>query len=491
MADIILIQPKIGEWDYIKTHPSLPLSLLHAATLTDKEYQIKLIDQRTDKQWEKQLVNELRKQPILAGTTSMTGIQIKHALRASKIIKQASDTPVVWGGVHPSLLPAQTLRNDDIDIVIQGEGEITLYELVKALEHNKTPEGIKGVWYKENGKIKNNPEREFIDLNKLPEIPYHLIDVCKYMPKSKGRSTIYMQTSRGCPFQCTYCYNNILNKRKWRALNPEKTIKRIKTAVEDFGAENIYFVDDNLFIDLNRAKTIFESIIEEKLNITWEAQGVRIATVLQMSEKYLAMLEKSGCMQLRMGAESGSARILDLIEKGITPQQSIEVNQKLKPFNIIAHFDFLCGFPSETMEELRETTKLIMTLLDGNPNARISPVHCYTPQPGTELFDYAVKNGFKPPENLEGWIDYGSNTTHIHRNRKEIFESLHLVSMFLDTKSRELVGSKVVKLFAELYRPVARWRVKNFSFKFMIETKLREVLLKLYERNVLQMPGNR
>lgn len=479
MSDIVLIQPIMGEWDSVRSNPTLPLSLLHTATLVSKEYEIKIIDQRLDKNWEKKLKKELKKNPLCVGTSAITGRPIHSALLASQIVKNESDVPVIWGGIHASLLSEQTLKNKNIDIVVREEGEVTFYELVKSLDKEKPLKGIKGIWYKERGLIKANQDRPFVDLNKLPEIPYHLINIKNYTSKFRGVPTIPIQTSRGCPNQCTYCYNVVFNKRCWRALNTENTIKRIKKVVDDFKIKSIFFTDDEFFVDLNRSKEILENILEERIDIILQIQGTCATSIKKMDKKYLKLLENSGCKELRIGAESGSIRILKLIRKGITPRQIILVNKKLKSFDISPYFDFMCGLPTEKIEDLKKTVKLALRLLRENQNARISPIHCYTPWPGTELFDLAISNGFIPPSKLEDWINYDFKTTKVFNEKKDFLESLNLVSLFVDKKSRDLVNSSLLRVFAEFYRPIARFRMEKLFLNFMIEKKIRDLYLNL------------
>ena len=132
---IVLLQPKAGEWEFIGVRP--PDSLLAVAAEPNKEgYKIKIIDQRIDKNWKEILKREL-KDTMLFGTTAMTGPQIKYALEASKFVKENSDVPVVWGGVHASLMPEQTIQNKYIDIIIKGEGDFVLLDIIKAIEKGK------------------------------------------------------------------------------------------------------------------------------------------------------------------------------------------------------------------------------------------------------------------------------------------------------------------------------------------------------------------
>ena len=119
-----------------------------------KGYKIKIIDERVDRNWKNNLISHLKKAPICVGTTCMTGSQIPHALKISSIVKNNSDVPMVWGGIHPSLTPKQTIENQLVDIIITGEGDYTFFELVEHLEKEKSLSNVKGLYYKINDKIK-------------------------------------------------------------------------------------------------------------------------------------------------------------------------------------------------------------------------------------------------------------------------------------------------------------------------------------------------
>jgi radical SAM superfamily enzyme YgiQ (UPF0313 family) len=480
MGKVVLIQPKVGEWDEIRSAPQIPLALLFASSLVEKDYEVKIIDQRLDKNWENSLRKELNSSPLCVGTTAMTGKQIKFALDALKIVKIESKIPTVLGGVHASLLPEQTLANPNIDIVVQGEGEITFYELVKFLDKEKPLKQVKGIWYKNKECIKNSGMREFSDLNKLPDLPYHLIEVKDYLPKFKGKKSINMYLSRGCVFKCAFCYNAVYNRSKWRCVNDKISLERIKRVIDDFGVEKIDFLDDEFFIDWHRAKNIIEGIVREKFDIICEFFGIRVDQISRMDQEYLKTLEKAGCRKLHLGVESGSERIINMVKKNITPRQVISLNRKLKNYNFIPQYNFMAGFPTETIKEIKMTIDLILRLLKENPKAIISPICTYTPYPGTELFDFAVKDGFKIPEKLEGWadFDYGS-IPWINEKRRRFLESLYIASLFL-SGDRYMINSLPVKLFAKLYKPFAEYRVRNMNFGLMIEKTFKKIFEDIY-----------
>ena len=261
MSDVLLFQPATGFYD--KIVKSIPLGLLSISRYLDKEgYKIKIIDQRVDGNWQNNLKKELKKSPICFGTTSATGYPIYNALNASKFVKDNSDIPVVWGGIHTTLLPKQTIANKNIDVVMKGEGELTFYNLVKDIEKNKSLENVKGICYKEGRKIIENVNASYLDLNELPLVPYHLIKFKDYSQFSYGRD-ISMETSRGCPMNCTFCYEPVVSNHKWRCMEPKKVIENIKYVVDKFKVNNIWFLDDNFFVDIKRANKIVDGIINE------------------------------------------------------------------------------------------------------------------------------------------------------------------------------------------------------------------------------------
>ncbi len=475
---VILIQPIVGDWDEVRTAPSLPLALLYISRYLVSEYEVKIIDQRIDKNWKNTLIKNLP-EAICVGITSMTGIQIGHALSASNIVKEHSNIPVVWGGVHASLVPEQTLQNNNIDIVVIGEGDVTFHEVVKSLD-NKTPiQFVKGIYYKSDGRIHKTEPRPFTDLNSMPLVPYNLVNIHQYMPLFDGIPTLYIQTSRGCPNNCSYCYNPVFNKRKWRSLSAEKTLEMLKYLIEYQQVKSFYIVDDDFFVDIKRVEQICQGIIDNGWNrwIIWESQGINIKTALRLTDEQLSLIELAGCRKVHFGIESGSEKILNLVHKNITTEQVKEVSDKFKKHNIICQYNFMAGFPEETEEDIKKTIELAFWLMNNSDNSIISPFCTYTPYPGTELYDCAIREGHKQFVSIEEWskTDYG-NPPWSSAERNEILKKLFFTSLFLHG-SRNMVFSPTLKILADIYRPIARYRIKHFYFKHMIEMWMKELLI--------------
>ncbi len=479
MRKVVLVQPKIGDWDEFRSHPSLPLSLLAAARLVANEFETVFIDTRVDKDWKNTLRDKLAEDPVCVGITSMTGRQISHALEISKFVKQVSNVPVVWGGIHCSLLPESTLQNVNIDIIVLREGEVTFFELAKALNSALDLKGIKGIWFKKGQEIIRNPEREFVQLDDLPVLPLSLIGLKHFLPIFKGRRTFYIETSRGCPNRCGFCYNLAFHKSSWRAFPAERVVRRLKYLSKEYRIGSFYMIDDNFFVDLKRAKEIAQGIIDEKLDIFWEAQGITINSALKMDENYLELLTRSGLKKVHFGIESGSERILKKVNKNLNIDNVLKVNKVWSRYNIVIQYNFMCGFPGETNEDLRKTIKLVFRLMRENRKALISPLCPYTPYPGTALYQNDLESGFSKKKTLEDWIEanYGDNLWE-SKERKDILSALFFTSMFLDShRSKDMISSKMMKILIDLYRPIARFRIKYLFFKFMPELKIKEMFL--------------
>lgn len=482
--DIILIQPRHRLNRGIKRNIGLPLGLLAIATpLSVAGYRVKIIDQRIEPHWQDVLITELKNKPVCVGVTAMSGPQIWWGLQASQIVKHHGDVPVVWGGIHSSLLPEQTLENPYIDIVVQGEGEETFFELVTALSNKKPLDNIRGIWYKEDGKIKQNEPRPFIDLNQQAPLLYSLIDLKKHADKVGGETSISFESSRGCPYNCAFCYNTCFNQRRWRALSTEETLFRIKKLVYDHGIKVIRFMDDNFFVDLNRAHQIFEGIIREKLNIGWIKGDIRLDLLSCLNDDFMGLMVESGCRSLAIGIESGSQRIANVLRKEIDITDVIPVNKRLARYNIQVRYLFLIGIPGEIDSDLAETAALMSRLVEENQNAALG-VGIFTPYPGTELFDLSVQMGLPVPQKLEDWINLSwvnrrRDYPWVTADRRRLLKMLSFCSTFL-AKDRSLKifadANPFIEALAKLYYPIARYRVHGLHDRFLMELQVAEIL---------------
>jgi len=421
MTDVLMVYPKTG-FD-VEGAIAPPFALLTvAAPLQNEGYKVKIIDQRVDTSWKSKLINELKKNPLYVATTSMSGTQIRFALQISKIVKKcAKEIPVVWGGTHSTILPEQTLENPNIDVVVNGEGELTVLELTKAIEKNKSIKDIKGIHFKrkDSSQINTGP-RPFMNMDNMLPTPWELVNPRDYIYKDfymrdVKRTMDIGQTSRGCPYRCGYCCSAFIRKH-WRPMSAKKAIERIVDDVRRFKLDSIWLRDDNFFANLKRAKEICQGMIDNKLDIKWYTSGTRADAINRMTHEQITTFKKAGAEVFKIGAESGSDRILKLINKECTVKELHMANMKSKKYDIIPAMSFMGGFPTETYGELMQTIDCMIKVKKDNPAAQVESMCIFTAYPKTRIWPLALKHGLKPPKKLEGWAEWGFHDFNEKRN---------------------------------------------------------------------------
>ena len=453
----------------------LPLDLLSVGSPVARAgYDVQIIDQRLDPHWRDRLLAALRRRPVCVGVTSTTGPQLKHALEVSRTVKDHSDVPVVWGGIHATLLPEQTLERPEVDYVVQAEGERTFLELVAALDQGKSPYAIPGVWKAGQG----TAPREFIDLNEEPPLEYGLVDVARYTRTVFGVKRLSFSTSRGCVYPCGFCLSTTVHKRRWRAMNADVAVERIREFTRRFNVKGLFLTDPNFFVDLDRAREILEGVVRNKLDVVFTRLHIRFDALKRLSRQDLDLIVRAGGKCLSMGVESGSPRIRRLMHKEIDECELLEWNRRLRQWPLTPLYFFMMGFPTETVQDLRQTVDLFIRLVDENPRASKS-LNVYVPYPGTELYTVAVQEGFRPPASMEGWFDFsyrrlGGGGSWVRPDVQERIEMLDFCSFFVG-------GGGVAKPFkqtnrlaamaARAYAPVARLRVRHMIYQWPLEAR--------------------
>ncbi|MHA1568579.1 MAG: B12-binding domain-containing radical SAM protein, partial [Alphaproteobacteria bacterium] len=465
---IVLIQPMTNVFDAGKLRPTPPLSLLAAVRLASPAHEVRLIDLRAQPDWRVRLAELLAQKPLLAATTSVTGNQLNSALEVVRFCKQrAPATPLVWGGVHATLFPDQVLDEPAVDIVVRGEGERTMAELADALAAGRGPEGIAGVSYRRDGEKAHEPERDFVDLAAMPDVDLDLPPGGDHF-LVEGRPATYVETSRGCPMHCAYCYNAAFHHSRWRGEPAEGVLDRWRRLRRDRPhIAHLSIVDDNYFGKKNHALRIAEGLAREGAPFTYQVQGAEVKVLAKMSDDELRLLKDSGCVRLDMGVESGSRRMLEAVEKCLDPDDVLAVNRRLARVGITGWYNFLAGMPGETDRDISASLTLMLRLLDENPAALVSPFYLYAPYPGTALFERSRQDGYEPPRRLDGWAGLHSGTAPvpwIDRARRRTLSAAYFASIFVDRKLEVYDTRFLYRLAARLYRPIARWRLRRRFF---------------------------
>ena len=476
MADIILINPHGTKFvgDY-----TLPLALLQSSVYINEDYDVKVLDLRVKPNWEKTLLTELKKNPKFVGVSTITGPNLRSALEISKVVKENSNALVVWGGIHSTLLPGETLRHPLVDLVVKGEGEETFKELADAITQNKPLKDIKGLWYKENGKVKANPDRPMVDLNKLPKIPFDIIDdIEKYVYiNTNGERVMSYMSSRGCPQRCTFCYITGFYKSRWTWFNSERVLDDMEYMVNRFNLGHVYINDDNFLVSIKRSTDIAQGLMDRKIDISWDVLGAHSGTVIKLTQEDIKTLDKSRCQGFLIGAESGSPRIHKIIQKNITPQMIIDGNKKFIGTGIVPTYTFISGYPTETLEELKMTVNLLFKLWKDNKNIVPGTIKPFIPYPGTPMFDMAIEHGFKPPTTIEGWAsttwdNYLSlDIPWFTEKEKKIREDLYYSTVLMNPDYM-FTRNKLFKIATSVLSPIMKMRAKNLNFTLPLEINM-------------------
>jgi radical SAM superfamily enzyme YgiQ (UPF0313 family) len=498
-VDILLIFPQLGSFDDILK--DIPLSLIHAATDSVKHgYKVKILDLRVNAgDWQHQIDCHIKEGCSLAGLSVMTGNPITTSLRISEYIKKRSDIPIVWGGPHPTILPEQTLANKNIDFIIRDWGSESLCQLIQYIKGDlEDINQILGLGFKENGKIILNPDRCSFEMLDFHDLPYHLVDISSnnYNRLNNGEIIFPIFTALGCPYKCTFCMSPAVYKKikgkKWLPLDSETILQHIKYLMGTYQFQRLQIYDDDSFVDLDRMSKFLEKYIEngfhEKLTIDF--RGARINELDKMSQDFLSLMAKANVSLLAIGAESGSDDILKIMNKGITVEQIIRVNEKLAKYpSLKPHYNFFCGVPGETMQSLIQTKELILRLIKDNPHCYLGVGADWKPLPGSVMTDQAVeKYGLSLPKSLADWaaIDSFDAKKIVHpwytKKMNNMIKLLQIAGQLLDNKiidfRRDLgrVVGNVVYILSVLYKPILLFRLKhNFTF-MLIEFHIRNYL---------------
>lgn len=485
MAEILLIQPYLGEMDVIRDKPHLPLSLIQAATLVSQEYNIKILDLRLISDYRPIIRKELSSNPLFVGFSVMSGRPVARALEVSKYIKQISDVPVLWGGHHPTLDQENVIANPNVDMIVIGDGEKVVRELADRLSSNKSLDGLKGVWFKKDNEIVRNHPAPPVKFDELPFPPYHLVNVENYIQVYRGKRMLNIETSRGCNFSCRYCYHSADNSyHKFRSYSAERTLERIFWARDNFNVDGVYLVDDNFFLDTQRGRAIVAEMAAQKTSFLWQIQGIGVPSMLEFDVKSLEELEKSGLLRISVGAESGSPKILRYTRKPQTLEMILEANRLWSSTDINIWYNFLSGFPAETVSDVKMTIDLMFRLCRENSHARTSPIYNFLPYPGSPLWEEVVeKHHFKPPESLEEWGQYDwnhINVPYLSREMKGLLDNLYWPSLCVDSKFDDYKIPGWIRRLFQIYQPIGRMRLKTGFMSLPIEkyaAKIAERLL--------------
>jgi len=340
--------------------------------------------------------------PDIVGIRAATG-QVTSVIKMIRIIKSIDPNILcVLGGSHPSVLPEETLKETNADIVILGEGEITMLELVKAIDEKKPIDKVAGLYYKKNDKIIFTGRRPYIkDLDTLPMPAWHLLpDLSLYSDTSSIHETkrhAQIINSRGCPFSCLFCDKSVYGGT-YRVRSAKNTVDEMEILINKYQPEEIRFFDDLFTANKERVIDLCNEMIRRNIKVKWACEA-RVTTV---TPELLEIMKKAGCWAISYGIESGSQKVLDILNKRITIDDVKKAVKWTKDAGIISRGYFLIGAPGDSAETIKKTIKFAMKL-----NLDHAAFSLFSPYPGTGVYRNPEKYGKITAKKWDEYISYG------------------------------------------------------------------------------------
>ena len=465
---------------FASSEATAPLGILAVATpLLRAGYSVVLVDSTITPNFKKRVLEEV-KDALCLGISLVTGPMIRETVDIAKSVKAWNpEFPVILGGWHPSLLPKQTLECEWIDIVVRGQGEETLLELVQHIETRSAIDLIPGIGFKRNEKLIFTPERPLRPIAEMPPKAYQLADFDAY-ERTCGRRWAMYTSSLACPFDCAYCTNAGVYGRKWNALPPEQFVEETVDLTTRYNLEMLWVVDDNFLVDLDRARLIGEGLVRAGAKFKWSIQATT-NLVARLSLEDLKLMRRAGLQQICQGAESGSEKVWKLMNKNFQEFDSIyESAERCLKADIRPSFNIIFAFPGEGPKERRETVSFVMDMCRRFPGAEFW-TNIFTPYPGAPVMRQAKELGIEVPESLEGWADFfprytvlpwlkGKDHTRLQVTRDYLRVAFDRIPIAADNRDR------VTKTIQKAISIPARWRLDHDVYAAPVELWLNNKL---------------
>jgi anaerobic magnesium-protoporphyrin IX monomethyl ester cyclase len=365
-----------------------PIGLCYlAAVLRKNKIDVKIVDAYVLGYNINEIVQVIEKyKPDLIGITSAS-IVFEDTKKISATIRSQFKVPLILGGPHVTIFPEDAMETGLFDCGVIGEGEEVILELISHFNEGLPINKITGIIYKEKDRyMKTKPRFPILELDKLPMPALDLLpSLDHYYPQAftyKKRPVGYILSSRGCPFSCIYCIR-IMGKR-FRANSPEKIVLEVERLINEFGVEEIHFLDDCFTVDKKRVNSICDLILEKKIKFRWKC----ITHANFLSYDLLKKMKRAGCWYIGVGVETGDQKMMNFIKKKLDLEHLQKVLLWANSLRIAVKGFFILGFPTETIASINRT----IDFSKKNPFFAVSYNIAYL-NPGSEMDAIADQYG--------------------------------------------------------------------------------------------------
>ncbi len=456
--NLLILKPGAQEELYQKLSESLSglepslWSALLAAFIREKGFKVNIVDAEVE--YERLIPVVTAEMPklvaiVASGTnpsaSTMNMVGVRNLVQDIKRVNK--DLPIILIGLHPSALPRQTLLEEPVDMVCEGEGFYTLLDLLSDVDYKD----IKGLWYRKGKEILSNPRAELVDPNELPMPAWELMSMHKYRAHNwhcfghtderSPYGVIY--TSLGCPFNCSFCcINAIFGVHKIRYRNPKKVVEEIDYLVKNYNIKNFKIIDEMFDLNDNHVIELCDLLIERDYGLNIWAY-TRVDT---MNEKKLKRMKQAGINWLGIGFESGNRGIRDTATKGRFDNEKMRQAVKMiRDADIYLGGNFIFGLPGDSLETMQQTLDLAKEF-----NCEYANFYVAMAYPGSKLYEEAVAKNLPLPDSWLGYSQFSYETQPLPTESLSPSEILR----FRDKAFNEFYSSKsyqdmILKKFGE------------------------------------------
>jgi anaerobic magnesium-protoporphyrin IX monomethyl ester cyclase len=427
-----------------------PLNLAYLASYireNKKNIDVAIIDAEGLDMTFEQLYSEVDKfSPHIVGITCPTAAYYNIQKICKDLKEKDREVKIVLGGSHPTALPKETIEETGCDAVVMGEGEITFLEMITTWEAGGSLERVQGIAFRENsGKVVVTPSRPLIEnLDIVPFPAKDLLPIHKYFlpPTKRIRSerATNMVTSRGCPYNCRFCMAKTMWTRRTRLRSVQNVLEEINVNVEQYKLDEFSFHDEVFTLKRDRVEAICKGILDAGWDITW----VCMARVESIDLELLRLMKRAGCGKIGFGFESGSPRMLKLMNKNADLEDAAHAAALCKKAGIEVVGNFVLGFPGEDVQSIKETIAFARKV-----DCDTAAFFIAIPYPGTDLWFEAKEKGylkdpidwreFAPVSNLESpMVIPGLSPAELERWKKKAYYRFYLRPRYMVKRLKKI-----------------------------------------------------
>jgi radical SAM superfamily enzyme YgiQ (UPF0313 family) len=362
----------------------IPLGILSLATvLRNDGFNAEIFDINatcSDPSYCESLEAILAQEPDVIGFSAWCNMYSYLVRLAEQIRDRKPNIKIIFGGVHATYTDLETIRAfPQVDMVVRGECDHTITDVMRALYDAKTLRQISGLTFRDGDEIVTTPYRGPVqELDDLPLPDYNLF------PSMELVECVAIDVGRGCPFNCAYCVTNRMSERKFRLRSVENVMRIVRNLVLEHGKRHLRFEHDLLTLNRKWLLRLCKELEEDELDIEWSCFS-RIDTV---DEELLDKMAAAGCNSIYFGIESGSPRMQKVLSKGLRLDRAVPVVRRAYTNGIEVASGFITGFPQEELEDIADSMRLMMELyLAGDREISIIDFWLLVPFPGSPLFE--------------------------------------------------------------------------------------------------------